>query len=69
MSKILSHDAACIANTTESQAALGFVADENGVSRTPLQAIFTVECTGLQQLGANAQLSRTVYAKKPVPAH
>jgi hypothetical protein len=48
MAKISSPSCDMHPNTTESQAALGFVADENGVSRTPLPAIFTVECTGLQ---------------------
>jgi septum site-determining protein MinC len=33
------------------QAALGFVANENGPANPPSSAIFTVECTGLKQLG------------------
>jgi septum site-determining protein MinC len=41
-----------IAGIAERQAALGFVAYENGPANTPSSAIFTVECTGLLQLGA-----------------
>ena len=53
-----------MADAAARQAALGFIAIGNEQSRTPLSAIFTVECTGLQQLGAIPPNSREPFMQK-----